>query len=108
LAQDIEVPETLLKKRKQNEKAREERLAAAVAARKVRIDLGFAPFYDAYDYFDRMASGTCSTLMPSINHLSGLILYLRPITVLKSCTESRCPDIKGKAQSHLQAGGELC
>ena len=33
--QQIEVPETLLKKRKQNEKAREERLAAAVAARKV-------------------------------------------------------------------------
>ncbi|KAI9064441.1 60S ribosomal protein L7 [Trametes sanguinea] len=32
--QDVEVPETLLKKRKQNEKAREERLAAAVAARK--------------------------------------------------------------------------
>ncbi|KAI0054154.1 60S ribosomal protein L7 [Auriscalpium vulgare] len=31
---DIEVPETLLKKRKQNEKAREERLASAVAARK--------------------------------------------------------------------------
>ncbi|KAI0065406.1 60S ribosomal protein L7 [Artomyces pyxidatus] len=31
---DIEVPETLLKKRKQNEKAREERLANAVAARK--------------------------------------------------------------------------
>ncbi|KAF8557317.1 60S ribosomal protein L7 [Imleria badia] len=31
---DIQVPETLLKKRKQNEKAREERLAAAVAARK--------------------------------------------------------------------------
>ncbi|EAU88749.1 60S ribosomal protein L7 [Coprinopsis cinerea okayama7 len=30
----IEVPETLLKKRKQNEKAREERLAAATAARK--------------------------------------------------------------------------
>ncbi|TFK30076.1 60S ribosomal protein L7 [Coprinopsis marcescibilis] len=30
----IEVPETLLKKRKQNEKAREERLAAAVVARK--------------------------------------------------------------------------
>jgi large subunit ribosomal protein L7e len=34
--QAIEVPETLLKKRKQNEKAREERLAAATAARKVR------------------------------------------------------------------------
>ncbi|KAH9854237.1 60S ribosomal protein L7 [Lenzites betulinus] len=32
--QDIEVPETLLKKRKQNEKAREERLTAATAARK--------------------------------------------------------------------------
>ncbi|TCD64663.1 60S ribosomal protein L7 [Steccherinum ochraceum] len=31
---DIEVPETLLKKRKQNEKAREERVAAAAAARK--------------------------------------------------------------------------
>ncbi|PFH54225.1 hypothetical protein AMATHDRAFT_72734 [Amanita thiersii Skay4041] len=33
-ASAIEVPETLLKKRKQNDKAREERLAAAVAARK--------------------------------------------------------------------------
>jgi len=32
--QDIEVPETLLKKRKQNEKAREEKLTAATAARK--------------------------------------------------------------------------
>jgi len=33
-AADIEVPETLLKKRKQNEKAREEKLAAVAAARK--------------------------------------------------------------------------
>ncbi|KAL5529746.1 RPL7 [Sanghuangporus baumii] len=33
---DIEVPETLLKKRKQNEKAREERIAAASAARKAQ------------------------------------------------------------------------
>ncbi|KAF8643835.1 hypothetical protein AX16_008852 [Volvariella volvacea WC 439] len=33
-ASAIEVPETLLKKRKQNEKAREERIAAATAARK--------------------------------------------------------------------------
>jgi len=33
-ASAIEVPETLLKKRKQNEKAREERLAAATVARK--------------------------------------------------------------------------
>ncbi|KAJ7632795.1 60S ribosomal protein L7 [Roridomyces roridus] len=33
-ASAIEVPETFLKKRKQNEKAREERLAAATAARK--------------------------------------------------------------------------
>jgi len=33
-AASIEVPETLLKKRKQNEKAREDRLAAATAARK--------------------------------------------------------------------------
>jgi len=33
-ASSVEVPETLLKKRKQNEKAREERIAAALAARK--------------------------------------------------------------------------
>jgi hypothetical protein len=37
--QDIEVPETLLKKRKQNEKAREERLEKAAAAKKVRLAL---------------------------------------------------------------------
>lgn len=36
IVQDVEVPETLLKKRKQNEKAREEKLAAITAARKVR------------------------------------------------------------------------
>ena len=35
--QDIEVPETLLKKRKQNEKAREERLEKAASAKKVRV-----------------------------------------------------------------------
>ena len=49
LLQDVEVPETLLKKRKQTEKAREERLVAAVAARKVRtnilIPVQFAFFY---------------------------------------------------------------
>jgi hypothetical protein len=39
LWQDIEVPETLLKKRKQNEKAREERLEKAAAAKKVRFTL---------------------------------------------------------------------
>jgi hypothetical protein len=37
--QDIEVPETLLKKRKQNEKAREELLEKAAAAKKVRFTL---------------------------------------------------------------------
>ena len=37
LQQDIEVPETLLKKRKQNEKTREERLEKAASARKVRV-----------------------------------------------------------------------
>lgn len=37
LQQDIEVPETLLKKRKQNEKAREERLEKAASAKKVRV-----------------------------------------------------------------------
>lgn len=36
LFQHIDVPETLLKKRKNNEKAREERLAAVHAARKVK------------------------------------------------------------------------
>jgi len=36
-ASQIEVPETLLKKRKATDKAREERLAAALAARKVSI-----------------------------------------------------------------------
>lgn len=52
--QAIEVPETLLKKRKQNEKAREERLLAATAARKV----SHPPipnqvfYYDAYDHID--------------------------------------------------------
>ncbi|TFK54800.1 60S ribosomal protein L7 [Heliocybe sulcata] len=38
---DIEVPETLLKKRKQNEKAREERLAAATEARKAKREVVF-------------------------------------------------------------------
>ena len=37
--QDIEVPETLLKKRKHNDKAREERLEKAAAARKVHFTL---------------------------------------------------------------------
>jgi hypothetical protein len=36
-ASSIEVPETILKKRKQNEKAREERLAAAANAKKVGL-----------------------------------------------------------------------
>jgi len=36
-ASSIEVPETLLKRRKQNDKAREEKLAAAIDARKARI-----------------------------------------------------------------------
>lgn len=62
LLQHVEVPETLLKKRKQTEKAREERLAKAAEARKVRSDVRVAhllkffrirhPFNDAYDYFD--------------------------------------------------------
>ena len=43
IVQDIEVPETLLKKRKQNEKAREDRLAAITAARKVRYTSACAP-----------------------------------------------------------------
>ena len=55
LLQDVEVPETLLKKRKQNEKAREERLAAAVAARKVcrHSDISPSPhFLFSYDAFN--------------------------------------------------------
>jgi hypothetical protein len=58
-SQDIEVPETLLKKRKQNEKAREERLVAAAAARKVcprfHEDFSFLSFHDVY--LSTMASG---------------------------------------------------
>jgi large subunit ribosomal protein L7e len=50
--QAIEVPETLLKKRKQNEKAREERLAAAAAARKVRSSPHRNLHQDVYDSFD--------------------------------------------------------
>lgn len=54
--QDIEVPETILKKRKQNEKAREEKLAAAAAARKVRFrddsQITYSLlYYDAYQTF---------------------------------------------------------
>ena len=54
--QDIEVPETILKKRKQNEKAREEKLAAAAAARKVRSTNEHQItqpllYYDAYQTF---------------------------------------------------------
>lgn len=41
--QAIEVPETLLKKRKQNDKLREEKIAAAKAARKVCIVSTFGP-----------------------------------------------------------------
>jgi len=49
-ASHIEAPETLLKKRKQNEKAREDRLAAAVAARKARRDQKKIIFKRAEDY----------------------------------------------------------
>jgi hypothetical protein len=53
--QDIEVPETLLKKRKQNEKAREERLEKAASAKKVRVI--FVPSLVMYTYLG-MASKT--------------------------------------------------
>ena len=43
--QAIEVPETLLKKRKQNDKLREEKLASASAARKVRTCLPSPPIF---------------------------------------------------------------
>lgn len=83
LNQAIEVPETLLKKRKQNEKAREERLIAATAARKVSklqiyTHLSFSLQYDAYDTIDEWLA-VLSTLLCclSINHLSGLILFLQ-------------------------------
>lgn len=55
LHQDIEVPETLLKKRKQNEKAREERLEKAASAKKVRVV--FVPPLVMYTYLG-MASKT--------------------------------------------------
>lgn len=72
--QTIEVPETLLKKRKQNDKAREDRLVAAAAARKVIMLANYfvSSFYcDAYDTFDFLAK---LMMLPKINHLSGLNL----------------------------------
>lgn len=52
MSQQIEVPETLLKKRKATDKAREERLASALAARKVSvfvIDCSCHIFVSSYD-----------------------------------------------------------
>ena len=71
------MPETLLKKRKQNEKAREDRIAAATAARKVSCSMIFED-YDAYDFLRRTARR--KPVLPSINHLSGLNLFLFSFT----------------------------
>jgi len=49
-ASHIEAPETLLKKRKQNDKVREERLAAAIAARKARREQKKIAFKRAESY----------------------------------------------------------
>ena len=84
MRQDIEVPETILKKRKQNEKAREERLAAAVAARKVssdsRLDLLSAccllAFCMMHNITFRLAGTYVSSMLPETYHLSGLTLRL--------------------------------
>ena len=78
LQQDIEVPETLLKKRKQNEKAREERLEKAASAKKVRVV--FVPPLVMYTY-PGLASKTCFTMLPPINHLSGLMRLPSYITL---------------------------
>lgn len=74
ILQQIEVPETLLKKRKATDKAREERLAAALTARKVSISqlyfishVCFSP--SCYDdlYFIQLASliGAVAYFLPS-------------------------------------------
>ena len=95
------MPETLLKKRKQTEKAREERLAAAAEARKVSSNFHLHN-YDAYDIpFDEWLA---IAMKPSINHLSGLNIYPTfgySLTFLS-------PGIEGEAKGHLQARRIIC
>jgi hypothetical protein len=67
--QDIEVPETLLKKRKQNEKTREERLEKAAAAKKVRVTL--SPPLWCTSILEWLVKLWFYVLPPN-NHLSGL------------------------------------
>lgn len=86
--QAIEVPETLLKKRKQNEKAREERLAAAAAARKVSCrHQPMFYFHDVYDLFEEWPAEFSSAMLPSINHLSGLNSFIKAFCTSRSATE---------------------
>jgi hypothetical protein len=127
MLQTIEVPETLLKKRKQNEKAREEKLAAAVAARKVRSPSlcmrSLKPslparlhtiLNDGYDFCRRMASWSIPAMSPSINHLSGLTLFLEfpcglsPSFCLTRITQFILSGIKSQKKGHLQARRILC
>jgi len=70
--QTIEVPETLLKKRKQNEKVREEKLAAAAAARKVRFpslylcSLKPHVLNDGYDFIEEWLAGVYLQCCPQL------------------------------------------
>lgn len=93
--QHIEVPETLLKKRKATDKAREERLAAALAARKVS-DYLCSTFYVSFELLETSSPTETSVLyvryddsfihdnvwlaltgdVATINHLSGLSTHL--------------------------------
>ena len=108
LEQDIEVPETILKKRKQNEKAREERLAAATAARKVcvsLVDSGIASGYSVmmHTLYFMASQEFVSTMLPEINHLSGLN-FLSHHTRQPSDYSPICfLGGKGQAQGYLQA-----
>lgn len=78
--QDVEVPETILKKRKQNEKAREERLVAATAARKastssVSLENYLWLFgYDAYFTTSWLVETSFQPCCQKLYHLSGLNL----------------------------------
>lgn len=67
--QQIEVPETLLKKRKATDKAREERLAAALAARKVSLRVPIASCI--HTSFSSIAAMMISNFHVQLASLSG-------------------------------------
>ena len=102
--QSIEVPETLLKKRKQTEKSREERLAKAAEAKKVRASTN-PPFlcflcYMMYIFFLTASYSLCCL---QTYHLSGLILLIIRHTFDRYTNQ--LSGVHCQAQGYLQARG---